>query len=361
MFNLNFAGKIREAEQHIHNGEKYLKTSFLKWKPDLDSAIDEFEKASTCYRVAEKYEQCRDLSLRVAELQIQKGTPFFAGKSYEQAAQMTQQLKDMPTSAKYFDRAGELYVEGGYRDSAAILYERCAPQYQQIDRAITIDFYLKAARLAEQEEKSYQVADLYEKAAMQTFRTGNYQQTSELFETVMKILTTLERFDRINRAILYRILLKLFNDDSVAARNIFNQACQMYPSFEHWEERIPIESLLDAFDQDDKDLISQRCQVKFKSIDLFFEMTIFCSNHFSWLSILNSFDYSNDGCDQLAVKLNNLERQLHHHRLREQNRYNSMTTKLIYVNLFIFLSSLIILMINLNKKIMFFQYITPNQ
>ncbi|CAF4319124.1 unnamed protein product, partial [Rotaria magnacalcarata] len=53
--------------------EKYMKTSFLKWKPDLDSAIDEFDKACTCYRVAEKYDQCRDLSIRVAELQIQKG------------------------------------------------------------------------------------------------------------------------------------------------------------------------------------------------------------------------------------------------------------------------------------------------
>ena len=44
---------------------------------------------------------------------IQKGTTFFAGKSYEQAAQMTQQLQDLSTAAKYYDRAGELYAEGG--------------------------------------------------------------------------------------------------------------------------------------------------------------------------------------------------------------------------------------------------------
>ncbi|CAF1292067.1 unnamed protein product [Rotaria sordida] len=260
MFNLNFSAKIKEAEEHIRQGEKYMKTSFLKRKPDLDSAIDEFDKACTCYRVAEKYDQCRDLSLRLAELQIQKGTPFFAGKSYEQAAQMTLQLQDLPTAAKYYDRAGQLYAEGGYRDSGAILYERCAPQFQQIDRSISIDFYLKAARLAEQEEKSYQAADLYEKAAMQAIRMGNFPQTTELLETTTNILTKLERYDRINRVILYRILLKLFNEDSVAGRNIFDQACQNYPSFDQWEERNHIELLLDAFDQDDKDLISQRCQ-----------------------------------------------------------------------------------------------------
>ncbi len=122
MFNIDFKGKIKEAEEHIHAGEIYMKTSFFKRKPDIDSAIDEFDKACNCYRVAEKYEQCRDLSLRIAELQIQKGKPFFAGKSYEQAAQMTQQLKDLTTAAKYFDRAGQLYAEGGRETN--ILRER---------------------------------------------------------------------------------------------------------------------------------------------------------------------------------------------------------------------------------------------
>lgn len=279
MFNINFSAKIKEAEEHIRQGEKYLKTSFLKWKPDIDSAIDEFDKACTCYRVAEKYEQCRDLSIRLAELQIQKGiviypistikisiynylgTPFFAGKSYEQVAQMTQQLQDLAAAAKYYDRAAQLYAEAGYRDSAAILYERAAPQFQQFDRAVAMDFYLKAARFAEQEDKDYQAADLYEKAAMQAIRMNNFPKTTELLETVTNLLTKLERYDRINRVILYRILLKLFNEDSVAGRNIFDQACQNYPSFDQWEERNHIEFLLDAFDQDDKDLISQRCQV----------------------------------------------------------------------------------------------------
>ena len=113
MFNLNFAAKIKEAEDHVKQAEKYLKTSLTKWKPDIDSAVDEYDKACTCYRVAEKYDQCRDLSIRLAELQLQKGTTFFAGKSYEQAGQMAQQLQDLTTAAKYFDKAGQLYAEGG--------------------------------------------------------------------------------------------------------------------------------------------------------------------------------------------------------------------------------------------------------
>jgi hypothetical protein len=35
-----------------------------------------------------------------------------------------------------------LYIS--HRDPGAILYERCTAQFQQFDRAIMIDFYLKA-------------------------------------------------------------------------------------------------------------------------------------------------------------------------------------------------------------------------
>ncbi|CAF0925371.1 unnamed protein product [Adineta ricciae] len=260
MFNINVSSKIKEAEDHVKQAEKHLKTSITKWKPDIDSAVEEFDKACTCYRIAEKYELCRNLSIRLADLQIQKGSTFFAAKSYEQAAQMTLQLQDLPTAAKYYDKAGQLYIEGGQRDSAAVLYERCATQFQQFDRTIAIDFYLKGAQLAEQEDKAYQAADLYEKAAMQILRTGDYPKTGELLEKVTNILTNLERYDRLNRIILYRILLKLFNDDSVAGRNVFDQACRDYLTFDQWEEHDHIAGLLDAFDQDDKELISKRCR-----------------------------------------------------------------------------------------------------
>jgi tetratricopeptide (TPR) repeat protein len=323
MFNLNYSAKIKEAEDHVKQGEKYLKTSLTKWKPDLDSAIEEYDKACTCYRVAEKYELCRDLSIKLAELQIQKGSTFFAAKSYEQVAQMTQQLQDLAAAAKYYDKAGQLYAEGGQRDSAAILYERCAPQFQQFDRAISIDFYLKGARLAEQEDKAYQAADLYEKAAMQVLRTGNFPKTTELLETVTTILTSMERYDRLNRVILYRILLKLFNEDSVAGRNIFDQACQEYPSFDQWEEHDHIALLLDAFDQDDKDLISRRCQVNHCFFSYLLIKLLFFRNHISWQSNQNLFVYLNVGFVQKQIKKKKKQQQiLHLHQLLELNLCN---------------------------------------
>ena len=117
MFNINSTTKIKEAEDHVREGQKHMKTSFFKRKPDIDSAIEEFDKACTCYRIAEQYEQCRDLAIQVADLQMKSDKLFFAAKTYEQVAQMSQQLKDLPMAKKYFDLAGQMYAQSGTRSN----------------------------------------------------------------------------------------------------------------------------------------------------------------------------------------------------------------------------------------------------
>ena len=43
--------KILEAEEHIRLAAKALKTSFLKWSPDYDTAGDEYSRAATAFKV----------------------------------------------------------------------------------------------------------------------------------------------------------------------------------------------------------------------------------------------------------------------------------------------------------------------
>ena len=75
-----------------------------------------------------------------------------------------------------------------------------------------------------------------------------------------------QHFDDRGRSIgwlsLSRVLLKLFHDDSGAAPNVFDQLSQSYCLFDHWKEQDHIEWLIVAIDPNDKDLISQQCQVK---------------------------------------------------------------------------------------------------
>ncbi len=44
--------KKAEAQEHVRQAEKALKTSIMKWSPDHDSAGDEYSKAATCFKVA---------------------------------------------------------------------------------------------------------------------------------------------------------------------------------------------------------------------------------------------------------------------------------------------------------------------
>ena len=44
------AQRIQKAEQLIAEGEKHLKTSLFKWTPDIDSAIEAFDKGNSPLR-----------------------------------------------------------------------------------------------------------------------------------------------------------------------------------------------------------------------------------------------------------------------------------------------------------------------
>ena len=59
--------KKSEGLEHMRKGEKYLKTSLMKWTPDHDSAGDEVSKAATCFKVAKAHDEALDALARACE------------------------------------------------------------------------------------------------------------------------------------------------------------------------------------------------------------------------------------------------------------------------------------------------------
>lgn len=47
-----------------------LKTSFLKWSPDVDSAVDYYSKAAVIYRNARKLKESADIYMQVTRVAI---------------------------------------------------------------------------------------------------------------------------------------------------------------------------------------------------------------------------------------------------------------------------------------------------
>jgi hypothetical protein len=69
--------KNEQGQEHIRNAEKHLKTSLLKWRPDYDSAADEYDKAATCFRNCKNFVQCKECLLKVVDCHKQnRAYPF---------------------------------------------------------------------------------------------------------------------------------------------------------------------------------------------------------------------------------------------------------------------------------------------
>ncbi|CAH2207939.1 jg5601 [Pararge aegeria aegeria] len=79
------SAKLHEAQEHCKAADKFLKTSFLKWKPDYDSAADEYSQAAQCYRIARDLQTSKDCYFKASELYKKNRAFFHAAKALENA------------------------------------------------------------------------------------------------------------------------------------------------------------------------------------------------------------------------------------------------------------------------------------
>ncbi|CAH0703131.1 unnamed protein product [Spodoptera exigua] len=77
--------KVFEAREHCKAAEKFLKTSLLRWKPDYDSAADEYSQAAQCYRIARDAANSKDCHLKASECYKKNNAFFHAAKALENA------------------------------------------------------------------------------------------------------------------------------------------------------------------------------------------------------------------------------------------------------------------------------------
>ncbi|CAB1349720.1 unnamed protein product [Coregonus sp. 'balchen'] len=112
------AAKINEAHDHIAKAEKYLKTSFMKWKPDYDSAASEYSKAAVAFKNAKMLEEAKEAYLQEAEAHTNNKT------ALEAAGMMLKDMQRIPEAIQYIERASMMYVENGTPDTAALALDR---------------------------------------------------------------------------------------------------------------------------------------------------------------------------------------------------------------------------------------------
>ncbi|TRY89141.1 hypothetical protein DNTS_018070 [Danionella cerebrum] len=238
------AQKMSEANEHLAKAEKHLKTGFMKWKPDYDSAAAEYAKAAIAFKNAKQLERAKEAYLQEAEAHSSNRSAF------EQAGMILKDLQRLPEAVELIERASRMYLENGTPDTAAMALDRAGKMIEVVDLSRAVQLYQQAAAVFENEERLRQAVELIGKASRLLVRRG--------------CIISAEGEEHVygNRKLpdktIAQVLVHLRRGDFVAAQKCVSESCGI-PGFNGSEDYAALERLLAGFDQQDQDEVTQVC------------------------------------------------------------------------------------------------------
>uniref|UniRef100_A0A4W4EV70 Gamma-soluble NSF attachment protein n=1 Tax=Electrophorus electricus TaxID=8005 RepID=A0A4W4EV70_ELEEL len=255
----NMAQKINEAHEHIAKAEKYLKTSFMKWKPDYDSAASEYAKAAVAFKNARQLEAAKDAYLQEAEAHTNNRSypfTFFGGKS--QDSRPHPDMQKLPEAVQYIEKASLMYTENGTPDTAAMALDRAGKLIEPVDLGKAVDLYQKAASVFENEDRLRQAVELLGKASRLLVRQKKYDEATLSLQKEKSIYRDIENYPTCYKKTIAQVLVHLHRGDYVAADKCVRESYSI-PGFSGSEDCIALEQLLQGYDQQDEDQVSRVC------------------------------------------------------------------------------------------------------
>lgn len=252
------AQKINEAHEHIAKAEKYLKTSFMKWKPDYDSAASEYAKAAVAFKNAKQLEQAKDAYLQEAEAQANNRSLFHAAKAFEQAGMMLKDMQRLPEAVQYIEKASVMYVENGTPDTAAMALDRAGKLIEPLDLAKAVHLYQQAAGVFENEERLRQAVELIGKASRLLVRQQKFDEAAVSLQKEKNMYKEIENYPTCFKKTIAQVLVHLHRGDYVAAERCVRESYSI-PGFSGSEDCVAMEQLLQGYDEQDEEQVSRVC------------------------------------------------------------------------------------------------------
>ncbi|XP_041376174.1 gamma-soluble NSF attachment protein-like [Gigantopelta aegis] len=247
--------KLCEGLEHLRLADKCLKTSFFKWKPDVDGACEEYQQAATSFKNAKAYDEAKETLIKLANLQ-KENSPFHAAKSYEQAGLILKEAKQYEEAVYLMEKAALLFQEDGTPDSASLTLEKAAKMVELDFPEKASQLYIKACEVAEIEDKPGKCAEYIGKAARLMTRLRRYDDAAEYFKKEVNYHLEAENYGLLNKVVLGLVLVHLHREDYVAAELVFKSSLS-YPDFGASEEAAAVENLLSAYDEGDEEAARQ--------------------------------------------------------------------------------------------------------
>uniref|UniRef100_A0A8C7UBV0 Gamma-soluble NSF attachment protein n=1 Tax=Oncorhynchus mykiss TaxID=8022 RepID=A0A8C7UBV0_ONCMY len=252
------AAKINEAHDHIAKAEKYLKTSFMKWKPDYDSAASEYSKAAVAFKNAKMLEEAKEAYLQEAEAHTNNKTYPFTANGEGGMFFSLQDMQRIPEAIQYIERASMMYVENGTPDTAALALDRAGKLIESQDLAKAVDLYQKAASVFENEDRLRQAVEMLGKASRLLVRQHKLDEAAVSIQKEKNMYKEIENYPTCFKKTIAQVLVHLHRNDFVAADKCVRESYSL-PGFSGSEDCIALEQLLQGYDEQDEDQVHCVC------------------------------------------------------------------------------------------------------
>ncbi|XP_029446843.1 gamma-soluble NSF attachment protein isoform X2 [Rhinatrema bivittatum] len=235
-----------------------LKTGFLKWKPDYDSAASEYSKAAVAFKNAKQYDQAKEAYLKEAENHENNKALFHAAKAYEQAGMMLKEMHKLPEAVHLIEKASMMYLENGTPDTAAMALERAGKLIENVNLEKAVHLYQQSASVFENEERLRQAVELLGKASRLLVRARRLDEASASLQKEKNIYRDIENYPTCYKKTIAQVLVHLHRNDFVAAEKCVRETYSI-PGFNGSEDCTALEQLLEGYDQQDQDQVSDIC------------------------------------------------------------------------------------------------------
>lgn len=244
------SSKIEEAQEHIRQAEKCLKTSLLKWRPDYDNAAEEYNKAATCFRNAKSLDQCRDCLIKSSDCHRQNRALFHAAKCFDQAILISKEMNKLGDIRGLAERACNLYQQHGSPESGATVLDKAAKILEQSHPEDALQLFKQAVDVVTIEDSTRQGAEYASKVSRIMVKLGMYDQAADAIRREIGLLQQVGSDSAIGRLAVALVLVQLARGDYVAAEKAFKEWGNCCDA----AEVQTLESLLQAFDDEDPEL-----------------------------------------------------------------------------------------------------------
>eukprot|EP00922_Rhytidocystis_sp_ex-Travisia-forbesii_P060307 GHVS01089407.1.p1 GENE.GHVS01089407.1~~GHVS01089407.1.p1 ORF type:complete len:337 (-),score=70.08 GHVS01089407.1:453-1463(-) len=235
MFGSHNQAKQQEAQQHLVRARKALKTNIwsLKFSPDHDVAALEFTQAAQCFQALGDYQQAVSAHESVAKVRQVQGDSFGAGRAFEAAGTLIfQQQQQQGGKAgcenawkdiiAYWKKAASCYKDAGKVETCCRLLLKLAGIYSDSSSSLrdvvsAQSMYDECIELYELDDKTHYVSDVYKEYINFLCSSKQYDTALLVLDKHIVVLGQLKQHSSLNKAVLSKVVLLLFQGDTVAA------------------------------------------------------------------------------------------------------------------------------------------------